>query len=144
MEAYKKSSGASNGALAMIDLLVQDLVKEMTLAEAEEKAAQEDYERTMSDSADKRAADSKSLNDKEGNKADLESELVEGKSSHAATSKEHLGNEQYIASLHAECDFLVQYFSVRKQARADEIDSLSKATAVLSGADYSLLQKTSA
>merc|ERR1719215_1738733 len=97
----------------------------------------------MADSASKRTTDSKSLLDKEGNKADMESELVDSKASHAATSKEHMGSEQYIASLHAECDWLVQYFDVRKQARADEIDSLGKATAVLSGADYSLLQKTS-
>merc|ERR1719215_2095851 len=121
----------------MMDLLVKDLAKEMTEAESEEKAAQEDYERTMADSADKRAADSKSLSDKEANKADMGAELQESKSSHAATSKEHMANEQYIANLHAECDWLVKYYDMRKQARDDEIDSLGKAKAVLNGADYS-------
>ena len=47
---------------------------------------------------------------------------------------------KYIESLHAECDFLVKYFDVRKEARTGEIDSLVKAKAVLSGADYSFLQ----
>jgi len=32
---------------------------------------------------------------------------------------------------------LLQYFEVRKEARASEADSLGKAKAVLSGADYS-------
>jgi len=35
---------------------------------------------------------------------------------------------------------LLKYFEVRKEARADEVQSLVDAKAVLSGADYSLLQ----
>merc|ERR1719460_2611621 len=52
--AYKKKSEESGGVIAMIDLLVKDLDKEMTVAKAEEKDAQEDYEQMMKDSADKR------------------------------------------------------------------------------------------
>ena len=33
-----------------------------------------------------------------------------------------------------------RYFEARKEARASEVDSLAKAKAVLSGADFSLLQ----
>merc|ERR550525_183216 len=95
----------------------------------------------MADSAEKRTTDSKSLNDKEAAKADLESTLESSLSEKASTSKELAAVMKYIASLHAECDWLLQYFDVRKQARADEIDSLGKAKAVLSGADYSLLQQ---
>merc|ERR1740130_1800567 len=50
---------------------------------------------------------------------------------------------QYISALHGECDWLLQYFDARKEARAGEIDSLGKAKAVLSGADFSLLQTAS-
>merc|ERR1719199_2418764 len=42
--AYKKKSGESGGVIAMIDLLVKDLDKEMTVAQTEEKDAQADYE----------------------------------------------------------------------------------------------------
>merc|ERR1719499_2142999 len=125
----------------MMDLLVKDLDKEMTEAETEEKVSQEDYEKTMADSAEKRAQDSKSLNDKEAAKADMESSLEESVDEQASTSKELMATMSYIAELHAECDWLLQYFDVRKQARADEIDSLGKAKAVLSGADYTLLQR---
>merc|ERR1719331_3295862 len=51
--AYKKKSEESGGVIAMIDLLVKDLDKEMTVAKAEEKDAQEDYETFMKDSAEK-------------------------------------------------------------------------------------------
>merc|ERR1712203_504261 len=47
---------------------------------------------------------------------------------------------KYIAPLHAECDWLLKYFDVRKEARASEMDALGKAKAVLSGADFSFLQ----
>merc|ERR1712146_156361 len=45
--AYQKKSGESGGVIAMIDLLVKDLDKEMTVAKAEEKDAQGDYEQFM-------------------------------------------------------------------------------------------------
>merc|ERR1719463_432638 len=67
--AYKKSSEESGGVIAMIDLLVKELDKEMTVAKTEETDAQEDYEQAMKDSAEKRATDSKTLTDKEGAKA---------------------------------------------------------------------------
>ena len=53
-----------------------------------------------------------------------------------------MGTEKYISSLHGECDWLLKYHEVRKEARADEIDALGKAKAVLNGADYSLLQRS--
>jgi len=141
--AYAKKSEETNGVMAMMELLVKDLQKEMTEAETGEKESQVDYEKMMADSAEKRAMDSKSLDDKEAAKADVESSLQSSLSDQASTTKEHMAVMKYIQSLHAECDWLLQYFEVRKQARAGEIASLGDAKAVLSGADYSLLQKAS-
>ena len=56
------------------------------------------------------------------------------------TGKQLMATLKVISSLHAECDWLVQYFQVRKDARAGEIESLHQAKAVLSGSDYSLVQ----
>merc|ERR1719240_564052 len=128
----------------MMDMLVKDLDKEMTVAQAEEKDAQEDYEKMMADSAEKRAEDSKTLTEREGALADLEAELASLKDSLAGTQKEMGALLEYISSLHAECDWLLKFFEQRKEARASEIDALGRAKAVLSGADYSLLQTTAA
>merc|ERR1719298_107713 len=138
--AYKKKGEESNGVIAMIDLLVKDLDKEMTVAKAEEKDAQEDYEQMMKDSSDKRAEDSKTLGDKEATLADLQAALEKDTEAKASTTQELAATLQYIQSLHNECDWLLQYFEVRKEARTSEIDALGKAKAVLSGADYSLVQ----
>jgi hypothetical protein len=142
--AYTKKSGESGGVIAMMDLLVKDLDEEMTIAETEEKNSQKEYEETIADAAVKRRQDSKSLTDKEGAKADLETSLEKHAADRKSTAKELMGTTRYIASLHAECDWLMKYYSVRKQARADEVDSLVKAKAVLAGADYSLLQRARA
>merc|ERR1719356_928263 len=138
--AYKKKSGENSGVLAMIDLLVQDLDKEMAESEAAEKDAQADYEQLMKDSAEKRTADSTLLTEKTATKASLEGDLQDHKDNHASLTKELGATLQYIASLHAECDWLLKFFEIRKEARASEIDALGRAKAVLSGADYSLVQ----
>merc|ERR1719352_1641402 len=124
----------------MIDLLVKDLNKEMTVARTEEKDSQSDYEAMMKDSAAKRADDSKTLADKQGTLADLQASLEASTENKASTTKELGATVQYIQSLHAECDWLLKYFDVRAEARASEIDALGKAKAVLNGADFSLVQ----
>lgn len=141
--AYTKKSGESTGVIAMIDLLVADLDKEMTEAEATEKNAQEDYETMMKNSAAKRMADSKSLAEKSEAKADTEANLQAMKGKKASTEAELKATLKVIGDLHAECDWLLQYFDARKEARNGEIDSLTNAKAILSGADYSLIQKRS-
>merc|ERR550532_2648899 len=138
--AYKKKSEESGGVIAMIDLLIKDLDKEMTEAQTAEKDSQADYEKMMKDSAAQRTEDSKMLTDKGAALADTQSSLEASKESKASATKELGATLQYIASLHAECDWLLQYFDVRKEARASEIDALGKAKAVLSGASYSFLE----
>merc|ERR1712194_166853 len=92
--------------------------------------------------ADKRRQDSKSVTDKEAAKADMESALEKSTADKKSATKNLMGTDKYIADLHSECDWLVKYYEVRKEARADEIDALGKAKVVLNGADYSLLQRS--
>jgi len=143
VEAYSKKGEESNGIIAMMDSLTKDLDKEMTEAEVTEKDAQGDYETFMQDSATKRAEDSKTLTDKQGALASLETSLGEQKAEKTSTEKTLGATNEYIASLHAECDWLIKYFDMRKEARSTEINALGNAKAVLSGADYSLVQTQS-
>jgi len=138
--AYKKSGEENNGVMAMINLLIKDLDKEMTEAKTAEKDAQADYETMMADAAAKRATDTKSLTEKGSAKANSEASLQDHTDAHAGAAKELMATEKYIHALHTECDWLLKYFDARKEARAGEVDSLGKAKAVLSGADYSFIQ----
>jgi len=138
--AFAKKSEESNGVIGMIDLLIKDLTKEMTEAETTEKDAQADYEQAMKDAAEKRATDTQTLADKQKAKAETEASLEANTEEKGATTKTLMATLEHIQSLHAECDWLLQYFEVRKEARTGEIDSLKTAKAVLSGADFSLLE----
>jgi hypothetical protein len=137
--AYSKSE-ESKGVIAMMDLLLQDLEAEMTVARTEEEDAQRDYLQMLKDSKNKRIADSSSLTDKGATKADLEANLQTHRDDKASSTKQLVATLKAAQATHVECDWLLKYHSVRREARDAEIDSLQKAKAVLSGADYSLLQ----
>merc|ERR1712174_71388 len=138
--AYATKSEEKAGVIAMLDLLSKDLEKELTEAETSEKDAQADYGQLMKDSAAKRTLDSTALAGKGSSKADTEAALQDHESEKTARNKELMVTMAYIKSLHGECDWLLQYFEVRKEARTGEIDSLKTAKSVLSGADFSLLE----
>jgi chromosome segregation ATPase len=138
-DAYAKHSEESTGVISMIDLLVADLDKEVTEAEVEEKNSQQAYDETIADAKEKRTSDSKSLTSKGASKADMEADLETAKDTLKSTKVAAMATAKYTSNLHAECDWLLKYFQVRKEARAGEVDALMKAKAVLSGADYSML-----
>merc|ERR1719161_2566196 len=134
---YKKKGEETSGVVAMIDLLIRDLEKEMTEAETEEKDAQRDYEAMMDDAAKKRADAVKSIAEKENAKADAEQSKMEAEGAKAAEDDELAATVEYEAQLHSECDWLIQNYDVRKEARAQEVDALKNAKATLEGADFS-------
>merc|ERR550514_1189337 len=138
--AYQKQGEASGGVMAMMDMLVADLDKEIQEMEFEETDAQKEYEEFMAASAAKRAADAKSITEKEAAKAGLEAEIEKMTLEHKATMEAAMAKGEQLKDLHLECDWLLENFEVRKEARAGEVDALKKAKAVLSGADYSLVQ----
>merc|ERR1719274_381311 len=94
----------------------------------------------MKDSADQRAADSNSIEQKMAAKAGLEGDLQEATAQKADLDKELMATDKFLMDLHNECDWLLKNYDLRKEARASEIDALGKAKAVLNGADYSLVQ----
>jgi len=134
---YKKQGESSGGVIAMIDLLKADLVQQIQELEMTEKEAQSDYEKFTKDSSEKRALDSKTIADKEGAKAELEAEIQSNHEDLKSNKAELMGTSKELADLHGSCDWLLQNFDLRKEARANEVDALNKATAVLSGAEYS-------
>merc|ERR1711920_1037895 len=142
-DAYTKKGEEHTGVVEMINMLKADLAKEIQETEVNEKESQSEYEAFMAESAAKRAADTKSIAEKEATKADLGAEVEKMTAENAATMKEAMATAESIKDLHLDCDWLLANFQARKDARAGEVESLKNAKAVLSGADYSLLQARS-
>jgi len=135
--AYQKKSQMSTGVITMIDMLAADLDKEMQEMTVEENDSQAEYEQFVADAAAKRAADLKSIAEKESTKADTEAALQKYGEEKDAKLAETLKTTTYLKELHVECDWLLANYVTRKEARAGEVDSLKNAKAILSGADYS-------
>merc|ERR1719242_2292376 len=85
-------------------------------SEADEKNGQADYETMMKESAIKRTEDSKALAGKVEAKADVEKALSDHETMSKDASAELMATLKYTVSLHAECDWLLQYFDMRKTA----------------------------
>ena len=98
---------------------------EMKSDAKDETYAQEDYEELMKESAEKRAADSKTITEKESQKAGLEGDLDTAKKDKKATSTDLMALGEYVASLHGSCDFLLENFEVRA-FRIERTPSISK------------------
>merc|ERR1712232_821390 len=126
--------------MGMVETLIADLDKQMQESETNEKNAQEEYESMTKDTARKRAADSKAIAEKESAKAELNAQLERNDEKKTSETKELLATLEVTEALHGECDWLLQNFDVRKEARAGEIESLTKAKSILSGADFSFVQ----
>jgi len=134
---FEKKTDGFSGVVALLKKLIADVEKDSTEAQTEEKNSQEQYEEFMGESSASRADKVKEIGGLNDSKATLESsstaanaELQSAQASAAAASK-------VLASLHQECDWLVQNFDTRKAARAGEVDSLNNAKAILAGADFS-------
>jgi len=133
--AYKKQTEEAGGILGMMQVMISDVEKEITESKTEEENAQEEYDTLIADSGEKRRMDSQSLSDKESAKADLEKALQQLAKEEKTTKFEVMATAETLKDLHLECDWLLNNFEARKEARAGEIDALKKAKAVLSGAD---------
>jgi len=133
---YEKKTEKSAGVLALMDTISSDLKAEMKDAGFAEKTAQSEYADLMTASQATRAADTKSVVDKEAAKATMEEKLMTAKKAHSATKEEISLIDSYVADLHVSCDFIMQNFDLRLEARTAEIESLKNAKAVLAGASY--------
>jgi DNA repair exonuclease SbcCD ATPase subunit len=131
----KKSGEAATGVMAMMDSLVAELEKETTVAESNEKDAQSDYEKFMADSKAMQIENSKLVEDKTAAKADAVGAAETHTENLDVNQKKLKGAQDQLGVLHQDCDWLLSNYDSRQEARSDEIESLKKAKAVLSGAD---------
>merc|ERR1719460_3031204 len=105
-------------------MIKAELEKEMQESEFTEKDAQGEYESMVKDAAAKRAADSKSVAEKEAAKAELEGQVIAHEDKKKVDTDELMATKQYISELHADCDWLIENYGTRKEARAAEADAL--------------------
>merc|ERR1719399_744145 len=131
-KGYQQQS--SGGVLGLIEMTIADAERLKQESIAAEQEQQTEYEKLVKDTSSEIEADNLSIDDKSEAKATAETEKSEVESSLKATETEIADLEKFATELHASCDFVLDNFALRQEARANEMDALENAKAILSGA----------
>jgi len=132
--AYEKSEGKSSGVIALMEGIIKDLKNDIQEAQFAEKTAQKDYEELMNDSQKKRVELTSGIKSREAAKADLGIKKQEAKVKEDNDEEDVLLIEKHVMDLHSDCDFILENYDSRKEARTTETESLKNAKAALAGA----------
>mmetsp|Transcript_98567 Transcript_98567/g.317834 ORF Transcript_98567/g.317834 Transcript_98567/m.317834 type:complete len:729 (-) Transcript_98567:66-2252(-) len=132
---YSKSAGAG-GVLQLLQKIITDAESEEKELEMDEQHAQELYAEFVRVTTATLEADRAALAERAARGAETEGAKSE-------TEEAQLSNDANLASLngllkaqHLDCDWLMKYFDLRQKARLEEMDAITDAKAVLSGADF--------
>jgi len=135
-KAYKQDEGAG-GVLSLINKIIEEsstLEKEALTAE---QSSQTDYSRFVADSKKSIDTANRSISAKADEKAELEGSIIQDTEDRQGNlaNLEALGTMN--GQLHLSCDYVLNNFEARQEARGQELDALAQAKAILSGADFS-------
>merc|ERR1719258_427423 len=102
--------------------MIGDVKTDLTEGEHAEEMAQKDYENLMAASQKSRATNAESITEKESASAEWSEKIEIAKTDSASTTQALATLKEYIAGLHSSCDFLVEEYETRKEARTNEIE----------------------
>jgi len=123
---------ASQGVLTMLAQLAFEIKRDTVEAQTEEKNHKASFQMMRRDSLRERRQLSRTLERKEQVKANLVEGLHKLRGTLAQERKEERELKNYQKELHEGCDFLLEHYDARKQARKDEEDALRRTSVVLS------------
>jgi chromosome segregation ATPase len=130
---YEKSGGAG-GVLQVLAKVISDAEQDEKVIEMGEQKAQSDYATLVTDIKASIEADRDAIASNEATAAENEGVKAETEEAQAVKDEELGDLNSLLKAHHTSCDWLLQYYDVRKQARQEEMDSIADAKAILSGA----------
>eukprot|EP00448_Togula_jolla_P023927 CAMPEP_0170592268 /NCGR_PEP_ID=MMETSP0224-20130122/12837_1 /TAXON_ID=285029 /ORGANISM="Togula jolla, Strain CCCM 725" /LENGTH=721 /DNA_ID=CAMNT_0010916169 /DNA_START=44 /DNA_END=2209 /DNA_ORIENTATION=+ len=133
---FQKSAGAGGVIQLIMDIIKDAEITEQDVEKSEQKA-QADYAAYVSDTSASIQADRDAIAKKEEEAATAEGEKSETEAAQLSNTEESGKLLDMLKAQHLDCDFLLKYFDVRQTARAEEMDAIKDAKAILSGADFS-------
>jgi hypothetical protein len=131
---YKKSAGAG-GVLQVLMKVIKDAEVAEKELEMSEQKAQTDYAAFVADAKSSIEADRDAIATNGASHAENEGLKSETQEAQSVKIDELANLDNLLKAHHNDCDWLLKYFDVRKQARQEEMDSIADAKAILSGSD---------
>lgn len=133
--AYSKSGG-SGGVIQLLMKIIADAAAEEKALQVSENNAQKNYADYTRATTDNIEADRRSVAEAKKHVAETDEALSETKQSQLANEVSLEKLNGLLAGHHTDCDYFLKYFDVRQKTRAEEMDAIQEAKAILSGADF--------
>lgn len=130
---YKKNAGSSP-VLVMMEKIIDDSKAEEAATVAAENEATSAYTSYVADSNAAIEAMSTSVINKSEELAKVDESKAVAEGTLRATDADLLSLLKTYQTLHTDCDYLLKYFDLRQEKRAEEIEALQQAKAIFSGA----------
>eukprot|EP00928_Gymnodinium_smaydae_P052426 TRINITY_DN362_c2_g1_i1.p1 TRINITY_DN362_c2_g1~~TRINITY_DN362_c2_g1_i1.p1 ORF type:complete len:721 (-),score=239.42 TRINITY_DN362_c2_g1_i1:51-2108(-) len=129
---YEQHAGG-NRVVGLLETVLKDSKQTEDEACSSEEDSQTAYENYMKDSNKAIVQYSKSITSMEEARATSKESLAMAQGDVKSTVEELGGLHEMLGDLHKSCDFVLDNFAARQEARSAEIDSLKEAKAILSG-----------
>merc|ERR1712113_138190 len=138
---HEEVQGAGQGIIGLLEVIESDFTKTLAEMVSTEEAAAAAYDKqTKQNEVDKTAKD-QDVKYKTKEAADLDKAIAEAEADRAGVQTELDAVNEYLDSLHKQCDEKVEPYEERKRRRKAEIAGLKEALTILEG--QALLQTKS-
>jgi len=129
-------SGAAGKVMNMIQNIIDEAQAMQAEAERDEAAAEKEFDEFTEETEKTIAMKNKAIANKKGTKGDTQGALVVDKKdiSEDLITLERLHHTN--TTLHQDCDFTMNNFAVRQDARHKEVEALKQAMGILSGSKF--------
>merc|ERR1740121_312241 len=132
---YKRHGGGA-GVIGYLELIIKDAMAAEAEATKAEQEAQSDYAGLVANTNAVIQAAQDSIAQKSAARSRAEAEALEARTALGAVETALLEIGDQGVALHLSCDWLLQNWQVRSQARSEEITAIQQAKSILSGADF--------
>jgi len=137
-QANYKQNAKSPGAMGLLELIIADAKQMEKEALRDEQDSQTNYAKFVTDANTSVRNAQTQIESATVTKAKASAEKAEQEATLADTEKILATLKSENANLHQQCDFTLKNYAVTQEARAQEMESIAQAKAVLSGADFSM------
>lgn len=134
---YGGKTEQANGIVAIMEMIHEDIQKDITKAEAENTKAQTEFDTFKTDSETQVSQLEQANDELDGTKGTKEDDITAEKQERIAQKDQMTVAINKIKDATAGCDYVTLNYNVRLTNRQNEIDGLMKAKAILQGGEFS-------
>jgi len=126
-----KQQGSSGGVLGMIKGIMKECADAQKNAIFDNHESQMAYEEFMMESNKSILALEKSVSDKTGERAEADADNARNDEDLKQTMRDLQALSEYSKEVHGQCDFVINNFKQRQDARTQEMDALEEAKMIM-------------